>query len=30
MNLQNLDKIKSKINTGLAGADGSKNPRIIK
>lgn len=30
MNLQNLDKIKSRINTGLAGADGSKNPRIIK
>ena len=30
MNLKNLDSIKARINTGLAGADGSGNQRIIK
>ena len=29
-NLQRVKDIKSKINTGLANADGSKNSRIIK
>ena len=30
MNVKNLDKIKARINTGLADADGSKNSRIIR
>jgi len=30
MNLKKLGDIKSRINTGLANADGSKNSRIIK
>ena len=30
MDLKNLEKIKARINTGLADADGSKNSRIIK
>lgn len=30
MNLKKLGDIKSRINTGLANADGSKNSRIVK
>lgn len=30
MDMSKLDSIKAKINTGLAGADGSRNKRLIK